>query len=483
MDKPGALIIVGFTGDLSRRKLLPSLYNLERAGRLPADMKIYGVVRRPTSVADVADELDTYIIKAKGSCDSATLKALCARIETVEADVSSRAGADVLKKQLDELIGPVCKLKLFHFAVPPAALSDIIRNLAASGVHMCGGSPDSRLLIEKPFGRDVASATDLSQTIRQYFGEDSIYLIDHYLAKDTVQNMLHVRFHNPMLRSLWSGKDIKCIQISALEELDIQGRGNFYEQTGALRDMLQSHLMQILAIVTMDEPKTFTSEVIRRNKLKLLSKVRLAGDPSDSAVRSQYDGYRSEVENEDSRVETFAAVKLEIDNNRWHNVPVYLRAGKAMSEKLTQVDIVFKDDSGSDDKDRAENVFTFRLQPHEGIAMRILIKRPGLDTSTKPVTLDYCYHDSDDGDALSGGYDKILLDAINGDQTLFPSDAEIMNNWQLFQPVLDVWESHSKYLGSYAKGAESVDAGSGLLDRDGAEWVEHAAWVCSELYK
>jgi len=457
---------------------LPSLYSLELAGRLPVDMKIYGLVRRPISVDDVASELNEYITDAEGSCDAPALEKLCARIHTVETDVSSPEGAQTLKDKLDKLIGPVCRLKLFYFAVPPSALSDIIHNLAAASVHMCGGSPDSRLLIEKPFGRDVESARDLSETIRTYFGEDSIYLIDHYLAKDTVQNILHVRFHNPMLRSLWSGKDIKHIQISALEELDIQGRGNFYEQTGALRDMLQSHLMQLLAIVTMDEPERFEADVIRKNKLDLLSKVSLAGDPSVASARAQYDGYKNEAANPDSHVETFAAAKLVIDSERWHNVPVYLRAGKAMSEKLTQVDIVFKGDGEATDKNHTENVFTFRLQPHEGIAMRMLIKKPGLDTSTKPVTLDYCYHDSEDGQMLSGGYDKILLDAINGDQTLFPSDTEIMNNWELFQPILDEWESHGETLESYEKGSDSVKAGLKLLKKDDASWVKHDAWVC-----
>lgn len=282
MDTPGALIIIGFTGDLSRRKLLPSLYSLEMEGRLPLDMKIYGLVRRPTAVDDVMDELEAFVMEKNGTCSKPVLTRLRERISIVEADVSNAEGAKTLKTKLDSLVGPVCRLKLFYFAVPPSALSDIIHNLASAEVHMCGGSPDSRLLIEKPFGRDVKSAKELSETIRTYFGEDSIYLIDHYLAKDTVQNMLHVRFHNPMLQSLWSGKDIKHIQISALEELDIQGRGNFYEQTGALRDMLQSHLMQLLAIVTMDEPEKFEANIIRRNKLDLISKVSLAGNPTQS---------------------------------------------------------------------------------------------------------------------------------------------------------------------------------------------------------
>jgi len=468
-----ALVILGFSGDLSRRMLLPSLYNLELAGKLDGAMQIIGVSRKPTTNDEVYQKLYDFISSDHAECDEKVLLDLCKRIRIVQADVSQPEGALALKQQLDTHLGDTCITKLFYFAVPPSILQPIIHNLVAADVHKCGGSVSSRLLIEKPFGRDVESAKELSETIRKYFGQESIYLIDHYLAKDTVQNLLHFRFHNLMLQSLWTKKDIKSIQISALESLDVQGRGDFYEQAGALRDMLQSHLMQLLALVTMDEPESLEPQVIRKNRLQILQSVTLAGEPMVTSARGQYDGYKEEVGNNSSAVETFASVKLQINTERWQNIPMYLRAGKAMEEKLTEINITFKGHKGGHE----ENVLTFRIQPQEGIALRMAVKKPGLSNETEMITLDYCYKNSEN--EISAGYDRILHDALIGDQTLFPSDEEIMNNWRLFQPILDAWQDNTEGLTVYDKGSKTVESSAKLMAKDDAEWVTHAAWVCS----
>lgn len=469
-----ALIIFGFMGDLSKRKLLPALYTLERLDKLNPGLKIVGISRR--EVADdqsTYEELYSHIKTIEDECDEAALKRLVERVTIIKADAGSVEGAEDLHEQIEDILGKSCGMKYFYFAIPPQFLITIIQNLVAAKVHTCGGNDTSRLLIEKPFGHDTASAERLSHIIRDHFGQASIYLIDHYLAKDTVQNLLYFRFHNPMLKPLWESRSVKAIQITAIESLDIQDRGSFYEQTGALRDMLQSHLMQLLALTTMEEPDAMSADSIRANRLELLKSVKLAGSVSDSSIRGQYIGYKDEVDNPDSHTETFAAVKLKINNERWKDTPIYLRTGKAMDEKVGEVNIIFD----SDGDEHEQNILTFRIQPHEGIAIRMIVKKPGLSNETEAVTFDYCYASSDS--PLSAGYDRILHDALTGDQTHFPSDNEIMSNWKLYQPILDAWQNSGEGLHTYEKGSHNLTEAEEFISRDDLEWIAHAAWVCS----
>ena len=442
-DTPNALIIIGITGDLSTRKLLPSLIRLEKNGLLDDDLHIVGTSRRNVDVDSIFED-----IKDSDDLSNASLTKLKKRITIVQADVGEKAGTDILKVMLDDLLPKICRTKLFYFAIPPSALQGIIKNLVRSEVHTCGGDIASRLLIEKPFGRDLHSATELSSVITDYFGSESIYSIDHYLAKETVQNVLYLRFHNPILHHIWSTHHIKSIQIDALESLDIQGRGDFYEQTGALRDMLQSHLMQLLATVTMDEPKTMQPDDIRPNRLALLKQVSLSTEVQP--LRAQYEGYKAEVNNSESAVETYASIELAINTNRWQGVPITLTAGKAMKNKKTEIKIVFE--SHTDHKE--ENTFVFQIQPNEGLSLGIAVKKSGLQDGTKTINLEYCY--DTEQDQFSDGYDRILHDALVGDQTLFPSTDEILNNWKLFQPVLDTWQDGSDDLIEYPQGSEKI---------------------------
>jgi len=452
LNEPTALIIIGITGDLSKRKLLPSLYNLEKSNKLADGFKIIGTSRSDVDSGILFERLHEHIEKTRDEYSDATFNKLKSRITTIKADVSTHEGANSLSVQLDELLGKVCSMKLFYFAIPPSSLQPVIHNLVEAGIHSCGGSIASRLLIEKPFGRDLASAEDLSDTIAQNFGSESIYLIDHYLAKETVQNILYMRFHNPMLQGIWNERHVKSITVTAYEKLDIQGRGDFYEQTGALRDMLQSHLMQLLALVTMNEPAKLDAINIRENRLHVLRHLKLASTPHIAATRAQYIGYKTEVNNVESMTETYAEVHLLIDNDRWRHVPIRLKAGKAMDQKSTKIEIVFQSHEAHDEK----NIFTFQIQPNEAISLTVAVKKPGLADETKTISLDYAYDEDNENPEFTDGYDRILYDAINGDQTLFPSDTEIKNNWALLQPILDEWSKNDEGLLTYKKGAESI---------------------------
>jgi len=452
LSEQSALIIIGITGDLSKRKLLPSLYNLEKANKLPENFKIIGTSRRDVDTEKLFEKLHEHITLTSDVYSEATFTKLKKRIIIIQADVSSHEGAHSLSAQLDGLLGKVCSMKLFYFAIPPSSLQPVIHNLVEAGVHSCGGNMASRLLIEKPFGRDLASAEDLSDTISKNFGSESIYLIDHYLAKETVQNILYMRFHNPLLQGIWNQRHVESIAVTAYEKLDIQGRGDFYEQTGALRDMLQSHLIQLLALVTMNEPVDMNAATIRDNRLHVLRHLQLATEPSITATRAQYKGYKIEVKNNTSSTETYASVNLLIDNDRWRNVPVTLSAGKAMNQKSTKIEVIFQSHEAHDEK----NIFTFQIQPNEAISLTLAVKKPGLATETKTISLDYCYDEDAENPGFNDGYDRIIYDAINGDQTLFPSDAEIKNNWALLQPVLDEWQRSSSGLLTYEKGTNDI---------------------------
>ncbi len=466
---PSSIVIYGFTGDLVKRKLLPSLYRLQANGRLDDSVQIFGVSRRDIDIKELREELFAFIKDSDGHCKEQELDKLCARISILTADISKPEDYVGLKQQLDDKLGPTCSLKLFYFAVPPSLFEVVIDNMVEHKMHECGGSSASRLMIEKPFGHDLASAQKLIDKIKPHFGEDSIYRVDHYLAKDMVQNILYFRFHNPIVSEIWNGSNIKSIQISALESLDIQGRAAFYEQTGALRDMLQGHLLQLAALATMDEPSSFEPLDILRRKDQILGSIKPMDNIDKDTVRAQYNGYRQETGNSDSNTETFAAVRFEIDRPEWEGVPIVMRAGKAMSDKITELNIVFETEKSH----HHQNTLTFRIHPHEGVALKLAAKRPGLDNEPDQITIDHCYSGPDMADA----YDRILHDGIIGDQTLFPSDKQILASWEFIQPVLDHWSKDGQSLGFYEKGAANVPESDALVGKKG--WVVHDSWVCN----
>lgn len=466
--KPTLLVIFGFTGDLVSRYFLPALYHLELDEELPDSLAIMATTRREVDLNEVRKDLESRVSEMREVADQKVLDRLFERIELTMVDITNPRDYPKFKEQIEAHDQEMCKNRLFYFAVPPGIFGEVLNCITESGIHECGDGVTARLLIEKPFGHDTASAKALLTMINRNFGPEHVYPIDHYMAKETVQNLLFFRFKNPLLRAIWNGKDIKQIQISILEEIDIQGRKNFYENVGATKDMLQSHALQLAALVTMAEPEKFDAKNIRLNREQALKDFKRIAhhEVQDVAARAQYEGYRDEVNNLDSLVETFFAVKLEIDNDIWKDTPIYIRSGKAMDQKLTEITLIYNDPEIEDGED---NVLTMRIQPNEGFALELTAKKPGLKNETQKAIMDYCYEDDEDG--LHGAYEKILVDALMGDQTLFASDGEILNNWELVEPLLDVWHTQEEGLTTYKKGAHQVNASHELLAKDGNHWI------------
>jgi glucose-6-phosphate 1-dehydrogenase len=312
-----------------------------------------------------------------------------------------------------------------------------------------------------------------------YFQEHQVYRIDHYLAKETAQNILAFRFNNPIIEDLWGRQFIDHIQITAAEQTDIEGRANFYEGMGAMRDIVQSHLLQVLALTMMEVPYPLNSESIHAEKLALFESVRSIkpNHVEEVAVRGQYEGYRDEVSNQDSNVETYAAIHLEVANSRWGGVPVLVRTGKALAEKTTEINIVFKDRT----KRKVEpNLLTIRIQPDEGIGITLKAKKPGFDDVLQPVHMDFQYSTSFD-ENQPDAYERVLVDAIMGDQSLFATSAEVLKCWEILQPILTNWQDNESKLHFYTKGSWGPEAADELANEYGSAWVTEDRELKKEL--
>jgi glucose-6-phosphate 1-dehydrogenase len=332
-------------------------------------------------------------------------------------------------------------------------------------------------LVEKPFGNDLASAKDLIAFVSQHFHEDQIFRIDHYLAKETAQNILAFRFSNPLIEGIWSRRFIDQIQITAAEKIGINGRASFYENMGALRDFVQSHLVQLMAIVMMEYPEDMSPDAIHQEKLKLLQSIEpiLPHNVDDIAVRGQYDAYRNEAKNPTSNVETYAAIKLEVANPRWGGMPVLLRTGKNLEHKATEIVVVFNDRFGHQ---LAGNLLIIRIQPNEGISLKLQAKKPGFVQDLEPVQMEFCYSGVFNGHHPDA-YQRVLIDAMRGDQTLFTTSDEVIASWQLLQPVLDNWQASSAQPQTYAGGSWGPAASDTLADHYGTGWLNNEVHVCA----
>jgi len=445
------LIIFGFTGDLSKRKLFPALYHLMLDGLLDKHFEIIATTRRDVDLEKFKKELKGFIEDNNDNkCDDLVLDNLISNVKLLRMDVSNPDDFNILQKTLEtqDVACSVGHTRLFYFAVPPIMFSGIISSMVGVGLHKSSDAPN-RLLIEKPFGHNLQSAQELCDLMGMHFEEDSIYRIDHYLAKDTVQNLLHVRFFNMIFRQVWNQESIESIVITAIESIDIQGRSGFYEHTGALRDMIQSHLLQVLALVTMEQPKDFEVESVREKRLKALKGLRLVD--IGTAKRGQYQGYRFEVGNPESVVETYAELNVRLMSDEWSGsmdlppVAFKLRAGKALDHKEASIVITFRDHS-------IPNILIITMQPEEGFHLKIATRKPGLDNNqTEMINLSYHYDQTEE--EKHEAYEKILLDVIKGDQTLFPSSEEVLTNWRLIEPVLKYWRDNSHGLAFYEKGS------------------------------
>jgi glucose-6-phosphate 1-dehydrogenase len=447
-QKPAPVIVIfGITGDLSKRKLLPALYHLLSQGLLPEDTKIIGVSRKSLTAGELLSTVELCVLEKDNVCDPVGLKRVEAAIQTHQLNPEEPEDYQKLGKLLDGFDGGEKRKRLFYMSIPASAYSPIIKNLAGAGLN----EERNRLLLEKPFGYNLDSAERLIELLSRDFSESQIYRIDHYLAKETAQNLLAFRLHNPIFIPLWNSEHIKRVHIRAIETINIEGRKDFYERTGALRDFIQSHLMQLLSITMMDVPADMTSQAIHTAKQSFLEQLRPA-DPA-RAVRGQYVGYREEVKNPDSHVETYAALHLRHSAERWKDTEIVLETGKAMDRKSTDINVEFR----TPHEHRRDNL-VFRIQPGEGISLDLVVKEPGFTDKMQHAAMDFRYTDTFKDRQHIDAYERVLMDAVGGDQSLFASDREVLATWRVLQPVLDAWQSSDKGLAVYEPGSGGPDA-------------------------
>jgi glucose-6-phosphate 1-dehydrogenase len=490
IPEPTIIVIFGASGDLTKRKLLPALFHLEQNGLLPKEFAIVGVARRPLG-DEFAKDMRAGILEFGGVTEGeAHLEDFIKKVRYFAMNFDDAAGYDGLKAELNKIakeIG-IGGNRLFYLATAPEYFTEIIENLGAKGL----AKPEQgtiRAVIEKPFGHDLDSAKELNRQVNAVFAERQVFRIDHYLGKETVQNILVFRFANGIFEPVWNRNYIDHVQITAAETLGVEGRGPFYEKAGALRDVVQNHVMELLSFVAMEPPMSFESQSVRLEKLKVWQAIPTI--PITNVVRGQYGpgtidgkdvaGYRSEERvDPNSGTETYAGVKLEIDNWRWAGVPFYIRAGKRLKKRATEISIQFKQppmmifnrgDARGDCGEIQPNVITMRIQPDEGISLRFGAKVPSTQNmSVCPVTMDFDYN-SAFGKSSANGYERLLLDAMLGDQTLFAHRDGVETTWALYTPILEAWAAKKpETFPNYAAGSWGPDCSDELLKRDGRSW-------------
>ena len=447
---PLLLVIFGISGDLAHRKLMPALASLYANGHLPDSFSIAGVSRRKDYTVDsLFDDFSRFLPEPSGG--HVDLEALKSHCSIISNDQESADDFNVMRADLEAESRSLGKntLRIYYLSVPAQAFISTVKLLGETGhpAPFDYESVNPRILVEKPFGYDAESAKELIEATESAFHTPEIYRIDHYLAKETAQNLLAFRAHNPMFESIWNAGHIDHITVGAYEQIGVEGRAVFYEKTGALRDLIQSHLLQLLALVTMEQPRTLTSDEIHTLKLDLMKSI-LAVRPED-AIRGQYEGYREEIHNVESPVETFARLTLSINNERWQGTPITVETGKGLDEKTTFVQLHFRETHNEGD-----NTLTFNIQPKEGITITLQAKKPGLDSETEMVDMTFGYDDSFKA-YVSEAYERVIMDAIKGDQSLFASSAEVMESWRIIEPAIDAWRKNGEGLKLYPFGSSA----------------------------
>lgn len=440
MDAP-VIIIFGITGDLSKRKLLPAIYHLLSRGSLSPDTKIVGVSRQQITKEALLDTVRLCILERNEECDDITMKKVNDSFSTFQLDPSNDDDFKRLKAVLDDFDINAPKERIFYMSIPASAYEPIIFRLASHGLNQ---SRD-RILLEKPFGYDSLSAEKSIAVVQQAFKENQIYRIDHYLAKETAQNLLTFRLHNPIFTPLWNGEHIQSIQVRQYETRSIEGRAHFYEQTGALRDMIQSHLMQLLALTMMDLPEDMSSTSIHFAKESFLRGLREA-DP-ELATRAQYDSYRDEVNNPNSNVETYVKLKLHHNSEHWRDTEIVVETGKGLDQNIADIVIEFKTPH-----ERRRNSLTFQIQPNEGISLDLVVKEPGFNNDMRHTALEFRYDNVFKDYQQVDAYERVLMDAVHNDQALFASEVEVLENWRILQPIISSWQNSGDDLKFYHLG-------------------------------
>jgi glucose-6-phosphate 1-dehydrogenase len=487
---PCVMVIFGATGDLTHRKLVPALYNLNKDGLLPGHFACVGFARREKTNSEFRQEMKEGVetFSRNEPVDPDLWESFSDHLFYHRSEFDNDEGYESLKKLLNELDNNLGTKgnRIYYLSVPPSYFPLIVEKLAKHGLIYEpeeGNKPFSRVIIEKPFGHDLKSALSLQKDLVTYLDESQIYRIDHYLGKETVQNLLVFRFTNPIFESLWNRNHIDHVQITVAEEIGIGTRGKFFEEAGMLRDIVQNHLMQLVSLVGMEPPTHLNADSIRNEKTKVIEAVRAIPleNLQESIVRGQYGpgyingepvkGYRQE-DNVDpkSKVETYIALKLFIDNWRWADVPFYLRAGKRLPKRTTEIAITFKDAPKVLYQTSVPNTLVIRIQPDEGIALRMNCKVPGLSRLIQPVKMDFRYG-AYFGAAPPEAYERLICDCMAGDSTLFARIDEVLASWRLFDPVLEAWKDDPPTsFPNYASGTWGPECADRLIGKDGHAW-------------
>jgi glucose-6-phosphate 1-dehydrogenase len=469
------LVIFGGTGDLARRKILPGLYRRYMAGQMPADSRIIGAARADLTVdafrATVAAAIAEFVPKDRQ--DAGVIAKFLTRIEYVAIDATGDGGWAALASIMRAGV-----VRAFYFSVAPTLFGDLAERLHKHAI----ADAKSRIVVEKPFGRDLESAQALNGVLASHFSEKQIYRIDHYLGKETVQNLMAVRFANILFEPLWKSEYVDHVQITVAETVGVNGRGAYYDKSGAMRDMVQNHMMQLLCLIAMEPPYHFDPDAVRDEKLKVIRAL----EPVAAAdiVRGQYlpgggeAGYLEHAENPASRTESYIALKVGIANWRWSGTPFYLRTGKRLRARASEIAITFKAPPHSIFDDATgwlENVLVIRLQPNEGMNLMVMIKEPGPGgMRLMQVPLDMSFADAlgEEAEDIPDAYERLIMDVIRGNQTLFMRGDEVEAAWAWADPIIDAWDAKSTRPQSYDPGSSGPEDALMLMHRDGRRWRE-----------
>ncbi len=468
------LTIFGGTGDLARRKILPGLYRRYRAGQMPEGSRIVGAARSDLDDAEYRDDVRAALHEfvEPHRLDKDAVEGFLDCLHYVAIDATGEKGWHRLR----ELMRGDC-VQAFYFSVAPSLFGALAERLHAHGI----ADAHSRIVVEKPFGRDLESARALNATLAAHFDEAQIYRIDHYLGKETVQNLMALRFGNVLFEPLWNSQYVDHIQITVAETVGVGGRGAYYDKSGAMRDMVQNHLMQLLCLIAMEPPSQFEPDAVRDEKLKVIRAL----DPvrPDDIVRGQYEAqgkipsYHDDVEDPESRTESFIAMKIHVSNWRWAGTPFYIRTGKRLRARQSEIAVVFKDAPHSifgAEAGRHRNILTIRLQPNEGMTLVTTIKEPGLGGMRLiDVPLDMTFADALGAESeVTDAYERLVMDVIRGNQTLFMRGDEVEAAWAWTDPIIEGWTDRGDRPFRYEPGSPGPEEASMLLHRQNRRWRE-----------